>query len=73
MKKKTSAVLLFCLLSVIINAEENNVITLTVDEAVRYALQNSRQIQSASIDLETQKRAGDTAWNTLVPSLEAGG
>jgi outer membrane protein TolC len=40
---------------------------------VRYALQNSRHIQSASIDLETQKRAGDTAWNTLLPNLETGG
>ncbi|GHT59903.1 hypothetical protein FACS1894109_16690 [Spirochaetia bacterium] len=73
MKKKTSAVLLFCLFSVIINAQENSGLTLTVDEAVRYALQNSRQIQSGAIDLETQKRASDTAWNTFLPSVDAGG
>ncbi|GHV50612.1 RND transporter [Spirochaetia bacterium] len=73
MKKKTSAVLLFCLFSVIINAQENSALILTVDEAVRYALQNSRQIQSGAIDLETQKRASDTAWNTLLPSVDASG
>ncbi|GHU92133.1 hypothetical protein FACS189479_00070 [Spirochaetia bacterium] len=73
MKKKTSAVLLFCLFSVAINAQENSNLILTVDEAVRYALQNSRQIQSGAIDLETQKRASDTAWNTLLPSVDAGG
>ncbi|GHT72150.1 hypothetical protein FACS1894110_26510 [Spirochaetia bacterium] len=73
MKKNITALLLFCVITVIGNAQESSTITLTVDEAVRYALQNSRQIQSASIDLETQKRASNTAWNTLLPSIDAGG
>ncbi|GHV78925.1 outer membrane protein [Spirochaetia bacterium] len=73
MKRKTSAVLLFCLFSVIINAQENSGLILTLDEAVRYALQNSRQIQSGAIDLGMQKRASDTAWNTFLPNVDVGG
>ncbi|GHV30077.1 hypothetical protein AGMMS4952_16570 [Spirochaetia bacterium] len=74
MKKHTTIALLFGLFCIgITNAQESSTLALTVDEAVRYALQNSRQIQSGAIDLETQKRARDTAWNTLLPSVELGG
>jgi outer membrane protein TolC len=72
MKKFVTLVLALGFLSTAMSAQENNAITLTVDEAVRYALQNSRQIQSALFDLDIQKRASDTAWNTLLPSVEFG-
>ncbi|GHU97840.1 hypothetical protein FACS189483_04910 [Spirochaetia bacterium] len=72
MKKFLTFVLALSFLSVIGTAQENSTITLTVDEAVNYALQNSRQIQSALLDLDIQKRASDTAWNTLLPSVELG-
>ncbi|GHU01076.1 hypothetical protein FACS1894147_00260 [Spirochaetia bacterium] len=73
MKKKALTVLVFCTLCAVVGAQENNIITLTADEAVRYALQNSRQIQSGAIDLGMQKRASDTAWNTFLPSVDVGG
>ncbi|GHV71438.1 transporter [Spirochaetia bacterium] len=72
MKNKTITLVVFCALCAVVNAEENKVIALTADEAVGYALQNSRQIQSGSIDLETQKRASETAWNILLPGVEVG-
>jgi outer membrane protein TolC len=72
MKKLLMIALAVGFLSAIGNAQENRGVILTVDEAVRYALQNSRQIQSGAIDLEMQKRAGDMAWNALLPSVEVG-
>ena len=47
--------------------------SLTVDEAVDYALKNSKTLQSAAIDLEIKMRAKDTAWNSLVPSVQVTG
>ena len=47
--------------------------SLTVDEAVDYALKNSKTLQSAAIDLEIKTRAKDTAWNSLVPSVQLTG
>ena len=47
--------------------------SLTVDEAVDYALKNSKTLQSAAIDLEIKTRAKDTAWNSLVPSVQVTG
>ncbi len=46
-------------------------VTLTVDEAVDYALQNSKTLQSAQIDLEMKTRAKNNAWNVFVPSVQA--
>lgn len=47
--------------------------TLTVDAAVDYALQNSKTLQSAMIDLQMKERAKNTAWNVFVPSIQATG
>ncbi len=46
-------------------------VSLTVDEAVDYALQNSKTLQSAQIDLEMKTRAKNNAWNVFVPSVQA--
>ncbi len=48
-------------------------VTLTVDEAVDYALQNSKTLQSAQIDLEMKTRAKNNAWNVFIPSVQANG
>lgn len=48
---------------------EGNVITLTVDQAVDYANQNSKTLQSSAIDLEMKKRANDYKWNQFLPSV----
>lgn len=48
-------------------------VTLTVDQAVDYALKNSRTLKTADIDLEIKKRAGDNAWNVLLPNVQVSG
>ena len=45
----------------------------TVEQAVEYAMKNSRTLKSADIDLEIKKRASDYSWNVLVPTLQASG
>ena len=48
-------------------------VTLTVDQAVDYALQHSRTLKSAQIDLEMKDRAAKYGWNVLLPSLDVRG
>ena len=50
-------------------ADDGNSITLTVDQAVEYANQNSKTLKSSAIDLEMKKRANDYKWNQLLPSV----
>lgn len=54
-------------------AVENNTVTLTVDQAVEFALKNSDSIKSADIDLAMKERAGKYGWNVLLPDLTASG
>lgn len=51
-------------------ADDGNSITLTVDQAVEYANQNSKTLKSSAIDLEMKKRANDYKWNQLLPSVD---
>ena len=44
-------------------------VTLTVDQAVDYANQNSKTLKSSAIDLEMKKRANDYKWNQFLPSV----
>lgn len=46
-----------------------DVIRLTVDQAVDYAMEHSRTLKSAQIDLEIKRRAKDFAWNVFIPSV----
>lgn len=50
---------------------ETKILSLTVEDAVQYALKNSKSLKSSAIDLEIKKRASDNAWNILLPSLSA--
>lgn len=54
-------------------AVENNTVTLTVDQAVEFALKNSDSIKSADIDLAMKERAGKYGWNVLLPDVTASG
>lgn len=47
--------------------------SMTVEQAVDCALQNSYQLKSGAIDLEIKKRAGNTSWNALLPGVQASG
>lgn len=50
---------------------ESEVLTLTVEDAVNYAMENSKSLKSSAIDLEIAKRAADNSWNVFLPSLSA--
>lgn len=45
---------------------------LTVDEAVRIALDNNLSLRRNAVDLDGKKRAADRSWNSLIPSVTAG-
>ena len=48
-------------------------VVLTVEQAVDFALENSRSLKSADIDLEMKKRASSTGWNVLLPNMQLTG
>lgn len=46
---------------------------LSIEQAVNYALENSKSLKSSAIDLEIKKRADRYSWNTLLPSASLSG
>ncbi len=56
----------------LLSAQEKEMI-LTVDDAVEYALKNSKSLKSSAIDLEIKKRANSNSWNTFLPSASLSG
>ncbi len=71
MNKKVKTLALMLCLSAVVFAQET--VTLTVDEAVEQAIENSRTLKSATIDLEISKRARDTSWGYFFPTVSANG
>lgn len=55
------------------NAAEPDVVKLSIDEAVEYALKNSRTLKSNDIDLELKARASKYSWNVFLPTVQASG
>ena len=53
------------------NNNATEALSLTVEDAVNYAVTNSKALKSAAIDLEIKKRASASSWNTFLPSLSA--
>ena len=49
--------------------EKTETVTLTIDQAVEYALKNSRTLKSNDIDLEMKKRASNVSWNVFLPTV----
>ena len=47
--------------------------TLTLDDAVKYALENSRTLKSNDIDLEIKARVSKYSWNVFLPTVQATG
>lgn len=72
-KKLVLQLLAFSLLETMIFAEEekSNVVNLTVDQAVEFALKNSNSMKAADIDLAVKERAGKYGWNVLLPTVQA--
>ena len=54
-------------------AAEASKVTLTIDQAVKYAIENSKSLKSSAIDLEIAKRANTFSWNVLLPSVSVSG
>ena len=52
---------------------QEEVITLTVDQAVEYALQNSRDLKSNDIDLAIKERSAKYSWNVFLPDITVSG
>lgn len=52
-----------------VQEKKSDVTVLTIEEAVDYALKNSRSLKSSAIDLEIKKRASTFSWNTLLPGF----
>lgn len=48
-------------------------IVLTIDKAADYAIENSKTLKSAAIDLEIAKTKKNTAWNVVVPTVQVTG
>lgn len=53
--------------------DEQKITTLTIEDAVDYAIKNSRSLKSAAIDLEIKKNAKNNCWNVIVPTVNATG
>lgn len=49
--------------------EEKPLVVLTVEQAIDYAIDNSKTIKAAKIDLEIAKRADAYKWNVFLPTI----
>lgn len=54
-------------------AAESQTVTLTVEQAVDYALQNSRDLKSNDIDLAIKERSAKYSWNVFLPEITLNG
>ena len=52
---------------------KTDVVKLTLDDAIKYALDNSRTLKSNDIDLEIKARASKYSWNVFLPTVQATG
>ena len=50
-------------------SEQTTIKSITLDEAIKLALENNFSIKREEISLETEKRASSHVWNELLPSL----
>lgn len=51
----------------------SDIVKLSLDEAVEYAIKNSRTLKSDEITLEMKKRAAGNAWNVFLPDVSITG
>ena len=71
---KKIPLLCFCVLFFsFIFGETQEVLKLSLDDAVLLAMQNNVQLSSMAIDLRMKKAEKDYAWNVFLPSIQATG
>lgn len=80
MKKVTGLILIGCAAvnftfaqAAVSESDKSEAVKLSIDEAVDYALKNSRTLKSNDIDLEIKKRASNNSWNVFLPNVQASG
>jgi len=71
--KMIYALVLALITSGVMFAQENEVLTLTVDDAVEYAAKNSRTLKTAELDFELAKWKKNFAWNVFLPTAQVSG
>lgn len=52
---------------------QEEIVTLTVEQAVDYALENSRDLKSNDIDLAIKERSAKYSWNVFLPEVTVSG
>lgn len=55
------------------DGEQEKVVVLTVEQAVDYAMENSRDLKSNDIDLAIKERAAKYSWNVFLPEITVSG
>ena len=55
------------------DGEQEDVVVLTVEQAVDYAMENSRDLKSNDIDLAIKERAAKYSWNVFLPEITVSG
>lgn len=73
MKKKIVAVAICVFALAIVAAQKEETVVLTVEQAVEYAMENSRTLKSNDIDLAIKERAAKYSWNVLLPDVTLSG
>lgn len=53
--------------------DDEQVVTLTVEQAVDYAMENSRDLKSNDIDLAIKERSSKYSWNVFLPEITVSG
>lgn len=53
--------------------QKEDVLVLTVEDAVEYSIEHSLSLKSSALDLELSKWKSDTSWNTFLPNVQVSG
>ena len=53
--------------------QKEDVLVLTVEDAVEYSIKHSLSLKSSALDLELSKWKSDTSWNTFLPNVQVSG
>ena len=76
MKKVFIALLAIFMISIFAagaQQDDEQVVTLTVEQAVDYAMENSRDLKSNDIDLAIKERSSKYSWNVFLPEITVSG
>lgn len=76
MKKVFIALLAIFMISIFAASaqqDDEQVVTLTVEQAVDYAMENSRDLKSNDIDLAIKERSSKYSWNVFLPEITVSG